>query len=130
MEAVIYLDTHVVGWLYRLDPKSARLTLRAREAIESGADLRMSPMVRLELQYLFEIGRIAEPPLLVLDAIQGPLGLTICDAPFPAVVREAEKQEWTRDPFDRMIVAQAALHDAALITADERMHANYGRCIW
>ena len=127
---MIYLDTHVVAWLYGMQSKSDRLSKQASDAIESADDIRISPIVRLELKYLHEIGRIADPPLLVLDAIQVPLGLNICDAPFPAVVREAEAQTWTRDPFDRVIVAQASLHGAPLITKDEHMHKNYAQCVW
>ena len=71
-------------------------------------------MVRLELQYLYEIGRVGQPPLPVLDALQSNLGLVVCDASFPAIVRAVESQTWTRDPFDRLIVAQASLFDAPL----------------
>ena len=39
-------------------------------------------------------------------------GLSESTANFAAVVHEAERHGWTRDPFDRLIVAQAALHDA------------------
>jgi PIN domain nuclease of toxin-antitoxin system len=92
-------------------------------------DIRVSPMVRLELQYLFEIGRVGQPPLPVLDVLESALGLTICKAAFPAIVRKAESQVWTRDPFDRLIVAQAALFDASLVTKDVTIHANYTRAI-
>ena len=125
---MIYLDTHVVAWLHGIG--AARIPAAARDAIEGADDIRISPMVRLELKYLFEMGRLSEPPLIVLDAIQAPLGLTICDASFIEVARLAESQNWTRDPFDRLIVAHAALHEAELITKDEYLHAHYPRCVW
>jgi PIN domain nuclease of toxin-antitoxin system len=58
------------------------------------------------------------------------LGLTICDASFVAVAHVAEELAWTRDPFDRLIVAHAALHDALLVTKDADMHRNYTGCVW
>jgi PIN domain nuclease of toxin-antitoxin system len=35
-----------------------------------------------------------------------------------------------RDPFDRMLVAQALAEDVPLITSDERIHEYPARCIW
>lgn len=128
MAPVIYLDTHVAAWLYALG--AASLSPAAADAIAASDDVRLSPMARLELQYLFEIGRVTEPAAVVLDALHAGLGLTLCPSPFAAVVREGEKHDWTRDPFDRLIVAQAALHDAALVTKDDTLHARYARAVW
>jgi PIN domain nuclease of toxin-antitoxin system len=125
---LIYLDTHVVAWLYGLGPAS--LSTRAAELIEEADDLRCSPMVRLELQYLFEVGRTTAPAAEVLDALNAALGLVLCDAPFPAVVRAAESLGWTRDPFDRLVAAQASLFDAALVTKDELLHRHYQHAVW
>jgi len=66
-----------------------------------------------------------------LDALGSAIGLTICKAGFPAVVREAEKQNWTRDPsFDRLIVAQGSLLNAPLITKDSKIHKHYSKAMW
>jgi hypothetical protein len=96
-----------VAWLYAQGRDA--VTQKVAHLLEVSDDIRVSPMVRLELQYLFEIGRVGQPPLPVLDVLESALGLTICKAAFPAIVREAESQFWTRDLFDRLIVAQAAL---------------------
>ncbi len=128
MAAVIYLDTHVVAWLYASG--AGALSPRAAEAIARAGDVRVSPMVRLELQYLWEIGRVSDPAVTVLDALHAALGLTVCSASFPAVVVEAERSPWTRDPFDRLIVAQASLHGAPLVTKDEAMHRQYVEALW
>ncbi|PWG62956.1 type II toxin-antitoxin system VapC family toxin [Sediminicurvatus halobius] len=128
MASLIYLDTHVVAWLYARGgsavPEPVALRLEASEGI------RISPMVRMELQYLFEIGRVAERPLPVLDALGAALGLSLCNLPFSAVVRQAEEESWTRDPFDRLIVAQARLADAPLITKDASIHEHYALATW
>ena len=128
MADLIYLDTHVVVWLYAQG--SAALSPRAAHELEAAAELRCSPMARLEVQYLFEVGRITEPALVVMDELAATLGMRICDTPFFAVVREAEQQTWTRDPFDRLIVAQAELNGAPLLTKDETIHAAYPRAVW
>lgn len=128
MEAVIYLDTHVVVWLYA--EGAAALPEMAVQMLEEASEIRISPMVRLELQYLYEIGRVNQPALIVLDALESSLGLSVCHSPFSAIVREAEAHSWTRDPFDRIIVAHAALHDAQLLTKDETIRANYAKAVW
>jgi PIN domain nuclease of toxin-antitoxin system len=126
--SLIYLDTHVAAWLYAQG--GAAVPRRIARLIEASGDIRISPMVRLELRYLFEIGRVGEPPLPVLDLLSSALGLTVCTAPFPAVAREAELLERTRDPFDRLIVAQASLFGAPLVTKDATIHAHYRQAVW
>ncbi|MEQ1855674.1 MAG: PIN domain-containing protein [Longimicrobiales bacterium] len=128
MASLIYLDTHVVAWLYATGAEA--LSGPATEIIEASEDVRISPMVRLELQYLFEIGRVGEPAANVVDALAGTLGLAVCDSSYPAVVHEALRHSWTRDPFDRLIVAQAALHGAPLVTKDQTLHQNYAAAVW
>ncbi len=128
MASLIYLDTHVVAWLYA--EGRAAVPQSIAQLIESDDDIRISPMVRLELQYLHEIGRVGNAPFPVLDSLESTIGLTICKATFSAVVREAEKQSWTRDPFDRLIVAQASIFKAPLITKDGTIHDHYSKAIW
>jgi PIN domain nuclease of toxin-antitoxin system len=125
---LIYLDTHVAAWLHAAGAEL--LSEEAAKWIEEADEIRISPMVRLELQYLYEIGRVTQPATLVLDALQASLGIRVCDAPFPAVARAAESETWTRDPFDRIIVAQASMRDAPLVTKDRILHQHYDRAVW
>ena len=127
MEALIYLDTHVVAWLYagRVD----LLTARAIELINE-EELRISPAVILELEYLYEIRRISVAGNVVVQGLSAQLGLHVCDLPFPAVIESAVDQRWTRDPFDRMIVGQAALAGSAVLTKDRTIRKHYRRATW
>jgi len=43
---------------------------------------------------------------------------------------EHVSSEWTRDPFDRLIVAHAAANDARLLTKDEKIRRHYKRAVW
>ena len=127
MAPLIYLDTHVAVWLYGgtadLFPPAVRGLLEAE-------DLVVSPMVVLELQYLYEIRRTAEPAQVVLAALSRDLDLGVCDLPFIEVARAALAQTWTRDPFDRIIVGHAALRGARLLTKDRHIRANYSQALW
>ncbi len=127
MAAVAYLDTHVVAWLFAGD--AARLSLTARAAIEAD-DLLISPAVVLELQYLYETKRVADPAEVVVTDLQHRVMLRVCDLSFPDVARRALTLSWTRDPFDRLIVAQAALREARLITKDRILRKRYSASVW
>ena len=127
MAAVVYADTHVVAWLYA--GRADLIPARARALLEDGRIL-VSPIVALELEYLFETGRTTERARHVLQSLNRNLGLGLCDLPFPDVVEAAVRQSWTRDPFDRIIVAQAALRRAPLVTRDAVIRAHYDRASW
>src|SRR5262245_8585310 len=111
----IYLDTHVVLWLY--EGLLKKLTQTARRSIDE-CELLISPMVRLELQYLHEIRRSTQPANAILSELRAQIGLTVCELPFDQVVRKAAESTWTRDPFDRLIVASAACRNFRLLTKD------------
>lgn len=123
-----YLDTHVLVWLYAGDLQV--FPEAVLQQLEQEDDLRFSPMVRLELEYLYEIERISEHAITVLDTLESTLGIRSCDAPFSGIVKEAETIQWTRDPFDRLIVAHASLLDATLITKDQNIHDHYPYAFW
>ena len=65
-QSVIYLDTHIVVWLYA--GLVEKLTVTAKEAVEQ-YDILISHVVRLELQYLFEIGRIKTKPGTIVKSL-------------------------------------------------------------
>jgi len=113
---VTYLDTHVVAAFNRKETDV--FSRRAQTAIDREDDLRISPMVLLELENLHEIKRIKVPAVRVVNELREEIGLRVCDTPFPLVVHQALAERWTHDPFDRIIVAQARLHSASLITLD------------
>ena len=127
MEAVAYLDTHVVAWLYAGQAQS--LSALARDTIEE-CELLISPMVLLELDYLVEIGRTRVRGARIYEELHGRIGLRTCELPFDQVVRAASALTWTPDPFDRLIVGQASRADRRLVTKDGPIRANYSRATW
>ncbi len=84
----------------------------------------------MELELLHEIGRLRPTASRVLSVLGQEVGLRVCDLPFRTVVDQALKEAWGRDPFDRLIVANAKANGAALITKDEKIHRNYSRVVW
>lgn len=90
----------------------------------------ISPIVQLELQYLNEIGRINPTVDTIIADLSRRAGLTICPKPFNQVITNAMQQMWTRDPFDRILVAYASVGNDILITADENIIAHYPHARW
>lgn len=123
----VYLDTHVTLWLYA--GEVARISRRAAAAIND-EPLAISPVVLLELQCLHEIGRITVAPDTVVADLARRIGLAVLDRPIELLVRHALDLGWTRDPFDRLIVAQASLDGAALITTDAMLRRHYAKALW
>lgn len=121
-----YLDTNVVMWLFT----GTKLSPAATEAVNVAEDLRISPMVMVELQYLYEIKRVTYTPAAVFSELSRSLGLRQCNQSFIEVASMVRQQQWTRDPFDRFIAAQAATQDAYLVTRDQRIQRNYSKAVW
>ncbi len=124
---MIYLDTHVVVWLYAgLTEKFSDL---AKSLINAHTPY-ISPMVRLELKYLYEIGRISELPDPIIADVSHLIGLRICQEDFNRVIGYSLELDWTRDPFDRLIVAHAAVNGNILLTKDNKILVNYPQAKW
>jgi PIN domain nuclease of toxin-antitoxin system len=124
---IVHLDTHVIVWLY--EGRVERLSPAARRAIESGS-LVASPAAVLELEFLHEIGKLKPTATKVMTALAADIGLQICDMTFRTVVDRALFESWGRDPFDRLIVANAKAASVSLITKDGRIRGNYPRALW
>lgn len=111
---MILLDTNALIWLLAGHPRAAALRAAGRRLV-------LSPISLLELAFLEEVGRIqlvegttisdlARDPRWRLD--NPPLG-DVCTAALPV--------RWTRDPFDRLLVAHALLRRWPLATGDRRV---------
>lgn len=124
---VIHLDTHIVCWLF--EGRTDLLSEAARQALEEG-HLFVSPIVILELQYLFEIKRVIKRPDAVLAGLRKDLDLDTAPQSFDSIVRHAIGLAWTRDPFDRLIVAAAMVAHAGLVTKDATIHKHWANAIW
>lgn len=93
---MIYLDTHVVLWLFAglLD----RFNEKVKRLINKN-DLYVSPAVGLELQYLFEIERITRDANAILSDLYKRVGLRICQREFYEVINCSIKLFLDARPF-------------------------------
>jgi len=124
---VVCLDTHIICWLF--EGRVELLSDKAKQTIEE-CRLLISPLVDLELHYLFEIGRINKTPKAVITKLVSMLGVRFTYIPTHEMIARARHLVWTRDPFDRMIVADAICSKAGLITKDRLIREKFDGAIW
>jgi PIN domain nuclease of toxin-antitoxin system len=125
---IAYFDTQALVWHSQgsLDDISPIVTRLVQHA-----DLFFSPMVLLELEFLYEVKRNKFPARDIQRKVQYELGVRLCELPFSEIAAAALDEKWTRDPFDRLIVANAKANGFAwLISADEAIRKHYPRTVW
>jgi PIN domain nuclease of toxin-antitoxin system len=111
---VILLDTNALLWLETGHARARPLTkLRTR--------LFVSPASLLELQLLLELGRVRLRGVSSSRELADDDRWTLDEPPARAWFDEAIALLWTRDPFDRLIVAHALARKWKLATADAHL---------
>ena len=108
---VILLDTNALLWL----EAGHR---RARDLQKTGRRLYLSPISVLELQILQEAGRLRLSAGTVAAFFDDDRW-TLDDPPASRWVATSLTIGWTRDVFDRLIVAHARLRGWRLATSDQ-----------
>lgn len=120
----LLIDTHVVLWLMQSDP---RLTSTARSLIVNASEVHVSAASIWEISIKWKLGKIEEHPGLVMDHLDAaglkPLPVTQDDA-----LATAELPLLHRDPFDRLLIAQAIRAPMNFLTADPRL-SNYSELV-
>ena len=123
----LLLDTNVVVWL--LLGERARVSPRATDELEDERNqVAVSAASVWEIAIKRSLGR-----LTIEDGWTRALSRLGLDAmPVTAMHAEAvERLPWHhRDPFDRLLVAQAALEGRALVSADPRLRAYDVELVW
>jgi PIN domain nuclease of toxin-antitoxin system len=123
---VIHLDTHVAVWLRAGDTRR----LRPVRGVLKDDEVRMSPFVVLELQALFELGRLRETGRWIAENLAEDHGVLIHDVGLSEAADRALDLSFTRDPFDRLIAAHALAAGASLLTVDETLLAHVSCARW
>jgi PIN domain nuclease of toxin-antitoxin system len=107
------LDSHVLLWLLASPEEIGH---SARRALDAAAEVRFSAASVWELAIKAELGKVSLPDGLAASAVAAGLReLPVTAAHAEATARVSLPH---RDPFDRVLVAQAASERLTLLTAD------------
>jgi len=128
---VIVVDTHVwVWWL----TKPEKLARKAARTIDKADRVGVCAISVWEVAMKAEMGkfRFGRPyDVWLEEALSDDPRIELLP-PLPRIAVDAVQLSWSHgDPADRFIVATARIHEAVLVTADEKMHdAKLVRCVW
>jgi PIN domain nuclease of toxin-antitoxin system len=109
----LLLDTHVVLWWLTDDPTLAD---EIKDRLDREPDVYVSAATIWEVAIKQAIGKLSEPPRLperIRDSGFTPLPISSEHA-----ITAGRLPMIHRDPFDRMLVAQAQCEDLTLVTRD------------
>ena len=126
----LLVDTHVFFWWLTED---RHLTAAARRALEDvGNQVVISAVVAWEIATKTRIGKWAEAEVIVNDienviAARGfePLSISIAHARLAGLMPGDH-----RDPFDRLLSAQAEIENVPLVTSDRAFRRFGTRTLW
>jgi PIN domain nuclease of toxin-antitoxin system len=120
------LDTHALLWWLTDD---RRLSRRARSAIASDETL-VSVVSAWEIEIKRGLRRLEIDTAAMLDEVAGTEGFGWLEIGPAHVAALADLPPLHRDPFDRMLVAQAQLEHVSLITRDRDLRRYEIDTIW
>jgi PIN domain nuclease of toxin-antitoxin system len=116
----VLLDTHFLIWIVLGSPRLAEFPW-----VEHHRPWGISPVSFLEIQLLAERGRLAVRNPEFTKAVMEDPRFTIDDIPLATVMRHALGLTWTRDPFDRMLVAHSVARRVPLCTTDRDIRRHH-----
>ncbi|MEG3845174.1 type II toxin-antitoxin system VapC family toxin [Microcoleus sp. herbarium14] len=124
----LLLDTHALIWFVSNDPN---LPVSTRDKIESADDVFLSIASLWEMAIKLNIGKLPlqgnfediEPQLIAA-------GITILPLTFADTVQFRYLPLHHRDPFDRILVAQAINHSLVLVSRDVAFDAYDLQRLW
>jgi PIN domain nuclease of toxin-antitoxin system len=119
----LLLDTHVLIWW----DEGRRLTQAARQAIETADTVYVSAASAWEVAIKIGLGRLR--PARTVEQAAEESGFLELPITFRHAERVAGLPAHHRDPFDRLLVAQAELEGLTLVTRDPVFERYAVECI-
>jgi len=123
MKPALLLDTHVALWWFSAD---ARLPVAERELIR-GRRCLVSLASVWEVAIKYKLDKLPVSPADFLKAAED-AGMRVLPIRPEHIVATTGLPMLHRDPFDRMLIAQATTESLMLLTADGRL-ADYGASV-
>lgn len=123
------LDTHVWIWLLEEPSRIAEPVLQQLEAADT---LVLSVASMWEVAIKKELGKLAMKSSLEVmrDEILREMHASELAIQTAHALGAARLPKLHKDPFDRMLVAQAQVEDLVLVTADETVRQYGGSVLW
>lgn len=113
----LLLDTHIFLWAIRDDRRLSKMT---RSKLQNADEVYVSSASIWELMIKIKLKKLDADPKQLVNAI---IASGFIELPVTArhAITTAELPDIHRDPFDRILVAQAICEPLTLITADANL---------
>jgi PIN domain nuclease of toxin-antitoxin system len=122
----LLLDTHAAVWWTADDERVGEQA--SKRLTDSSTEILLSAAVVWEIAIKRSLGKLRAPPDLVSTLVGAgarPLAVTFEHA------AAVERLPWHhRDPFDRVLVAQAGIEGAAIVSGDAALRAYGVPIVW
>ena len=126
----LLLDTHALLWWALDDPKLSRTAYAA--IADPIATVHVSTVSAFELATKHRLGKlaVADPLLADLDRYLAEQGFVALPLDLASAQRAGRLPGPHRDPFDRLLIAQAITADLALVSIEASFDAYGVRRLW
>lgn len=125
----LLLDTHALLWWFLNDPLLSR---RAENAIETASEVFISASSAWEIATKVRIGKLPDAVVLANGFVEEiaaesfhPLAVSVRHGQLAGLMEGAHK-----DPFDRMLIAQALVEDLVLVSNEAAFDAFGVKRLW
>jgi PIN domain nuclease of toxin-antitoxin system len=126
----LLLDTHAFAWLFLGD---SRLPLRLRAFLEAyESDIYVSAISAYEMAQKHRLGNWAEVAPLIdgFDRLVHDAHFAVLNVTPRHAIRAGLMPGEHRDPFDRMLVAQAAVEGLRIVSGDKDLKLLGAEPVW
>ncbi len=128
--AKLLLDTHALLWYATGDSKVSARALSAIGDLGSRCYLSVATVWEIVLKYRTRKLSLPYPPAKFLESATREMRLIVLPVELGHALRTLELPPIHRDPFDRLLVAQALVEGMQLVTADEELSKYPIKVLW
>jgi PIN domain nuclease of toxin-antitoxin system len=114
------LDTHFLLWIVTRARRLAEFAW-----IEEYLPWGVSPVSFLEIEFLHEIGKVEVRIDAFIEAAMSDSRFVVDELSMMTVIQQALRLDWTRDPFDRLLVAHSKARRKPLCTTDRLIRRHH-----
>ena len=119
-KVTLLLDTHFLIWLVLESKRLANFPW-----LDRYRPWGVSPVSFLEIQFLAEVGRLSVRNPEFTSTVMKDRRFIIDDISLETLVGHALRLDWTRDPFDRLLVGHSLARRVALCTTDRAIRSRH-----
>jgi len=124
------LDTCVALWFFTGSDEIPPVVMR--RLVDPNTELYLSDVSLLEIGIKYSIGKLvlSKPPSRMIPTLREKHGMDPLPLVPAAIFRLEALPLLHRDPFDRLLIAQALVHDLALVSPDPLIRAYTLPVMW